>query len=80
MKQDSLIEQGKDYIMNTYNIFPIVIERGEGNYLFDLEGKKYLDFVSGIAVNSLGYMKQRTRRKFSHSTVQNYPLFKPLLE
>lgn len=52
---DKYIELGKEVIMNTYNTFPIVIERGEGCYIWDVEGKKYLDFVSGIAVNCLGY-------------------------
>lgn len=51
----SLIEDGKKYIMNTYNFLPLVIDRGEGVYLYDSEGNKYLDFVSGIAVNTLGY-------------------------
>ena len=49
------IELGKKVIMNTYNTFPLVLEKGEGCYVWDVEGKKYLDFVSGIAVNSLGY-------------------------
>ena len=44
-----------DVIMNTYSRFPICFERGEGMYLYDTEGKKYLDFVAGIAVNSLGH-------------------------
>ncbi|MFQ9798246.1 MAG: aminotransferase class III-fold pyridoxal phosphate-dependent enzyme [Clostridia bacterium] len=41
--------------MNTYGRFPYVFEKGDGVYLYDKEGKKYLDFVAGIAVNSLGY-------------------------
>jgi len=49
------IERGKKVIMNTYSQFPIVIEKGDGVYLWDSDGKKYLDFVAGIAVNALGY-------------------------
>jgi len=49
------IERGKKVIMNTYSQFPIVIEKGNGVYLWDSEGKKYLDFIAGIAVNALGY-------------------------
>ena len=45
--------------MNTYSRFPICFERGEGMYLYDIEGKKYLDFVAGIAVNSLGHANPR---------------------
>lgn len=50
-----LIEKGKNYFTNNYKQHPIVIDKGEGSYVFDKNGKKYLDFVSGIAVNSLGY-------------------------
>lgn len=50
-----LIEKGKQEFINNYKQFPIVFERGEGIHLIDIEGKKYLDFVSGIAVNALGY-------------------------
>jgi predicted acetylornithine/succinylornithine family transaminase len=49
------IERGSSVIMNTYNQFPIVIEKGNGVFLWDSEGNKYLDFVAGIAVNALGY-------------------------
>ena len=48
-------EQGKEVVMNTYNRFPIVLEKGDGMYVYDENGKKYLDFVAGIAVNSLGH-------------------------
>ncbi|MBY9020311.1 MAG: aspartate aminotransferase family protein [Candidatus Lokiarchaeota archaeon] len=49
------IERGTKVIMNTYSQFPIVLEKGDGVYLWDTDGKKYLDFVAGIAVNALGY-------------------------
>ncbi len=48
-------EQGAKTVMNTYNRFPIVLEKGDGMYVYDENGKKYLDFVAGIAVNSLGH-------------------------
>jgi predicted acetylornithine/succinylornithine family transaminase len=51
----STIEKAQHYITNTYGRFPIVFESGEGVYLKDENGKKYLDFVAGIAVNALGY-------------------------
>lgn len=43
------------YVAHTYGRTPIVLERGEGVYVYDLDGNKYLDFVSGIAVNALGH-------------------------
>lgn len=52
---NSMIEKGQQYIMGTYSQAPIVIEKGEGIFLTDNTGKKYIDMVSGIAVNSLGY-------------------------
>lgn len=42
-------------LIHTYNRFPVVFEKGEGVYLYDIEGKKYLDFTAGIAVCGLGY-------------------------
>lgn len=51
----SIIEKGKEYVMGTYSQFPIVIQEGNGIYVTDSEQKKYLDMVSGIAVNNLGY-------------------------
>ena len=48
-------ELGSETVMNTYNRFPIVLEKGDGMYVYDDNGKKYLDFVAGIAVNSLGH-------------------------
>lgn len=52
---DSMIQQAESVFMNTYKQLPIIIEKGEDNYLFDTEGNKYLDFVAGIATNALGY-------------------------
>ncbi len=49
------IELGQKYIMNSYNRFPITISHGEGVYIYDDTGKKYLDMCAGIAVNALGY-------------------------
>lgn len=49
------IEDAKKGLVHTYNRFPVVLEKGEGVYVYDAEGKKYLDFAAGIAVSSLGY-------------------------
>ena len=42
--QQEYIEQGEQYILKTYNRFPVVLEKGEGVYLYDADQKKYLDF------------------------------------
>jgi acetylornithine/N-succinyldiaminopimelate aminotransferase len=46
--QQEYIDQGEQYILKTYNRFPVVLEKGEGVYLYDADHKKYLDFDSLI--------------------------------
>lgn len=49
------IEDAEAALLHTYNRFQVVLDKGEGVYLYDMEGKKYLDFCAGIAVFALGY-------------------------
>ncbi len=56
---NNYIETAEEALLHTYNRYQIVLEKGEGVYLYDTEGKKYLDFAAGIAVCSLGYGHQR---------------------
>lgn len=49
------IDAAESALLHTYNRYQIVLEKGDGVYLYDNEGKKYLDFAAGIAVCSLGY-------------------------
>jgi acetylornithine/N-succinyldiaminopimelate aminotransferase len=49
------MNHAEESILHTYNRFPVMFDHGEGCYLYDTEGKKYLDFAAGIAVNALGY-------------------------
>lgn len=58
MEKTNMIETAEQHLLHTYNRYPIVLTRGEGVYLYDAEGKKYLDFAAGIAVQSLGYANQ----------------------
>ena len=51
----TVMDRGEEYLLKTYNRFPVVFERGEGVYLYDSNEKKYLDFGAGIAVFALGY-------------------------
>ena len=48
-------EMEQAYVVHTYSRAPFVLSHGQGAYLYDTEGKRYLDLVSGIAVNALGY-------------------------
>lgn len=49
------IKAGEENLLHVYNRFPIALERGEGMYVYDTEGKEYLDFAAGFAVTGLGY-------------------------
>lgn len=55
MNAQQIIEAEKKYLVQTYARPPFVLTRGEGVYVFDADGKKYLDTAAGIAVNALGY-------------------------
>ncbi|MGE4274328.1 MAG: acetylornithine transaminase [Desulfitobacterium sp.] len=52
---ETMIERGQGVIMNTYGRLPMAIVKGKGTMVWDTEGKQYLDFVTGLAVNSLGH-------------------------
>lgn len=55
MNSTKYIEDAEKALLHTYNRYGVVLESGKGVYLFDVEGKKYLDFAAGIAVCALGY-------------------------
>ncbi|MBP3889232.1 MAG: acetylornithine transaminase [Cellulosilyticum sp.] len=80
-----VIENGEQYVMRTYGRFPVVLDHGDGVYLYDENGKKYLDMYAGIAVNALGYNHpkltetlQEQVKKMLH--VSNYYYTKELVE
>lgn len=55
MKAQEIQERDRQYVANTYARFDLVLERGKGATLYDVQGKAYIDLGSGIGVNSLGY-------------------------
>ena len=55
MTNQELIQNHDQYVLNTYGRFPITISHGKGATLWDFEGKEYIDFASGIGVNSIGH-------------------------
>lgn len=55
MTYQELKNRENQYVMNTYNRFPIALDHGKGSTVWDVEGKKYIDMTSGIGVNCLGY-------------------------
>ena len=58
MTMKAMIEQAEQDLLHTYNRYQVVLDHGEGVYLYDTDGKKYLDFMSGIGVFALGYSNQ----------------------
>lgn len=55
MNKQDYIDQIEIELVHTYNRYQMVVDHGEGVYLYDTDGKEYLDFAAGIAVNALGY-------------------------
>lgn len=53
------IEEAEKALLHTYNRYQVVLDKGDGVYLYDIEGKKYLDFCAGIAVFALGYNNKK---------------------
>src|SRR6202162_4294439 len=56
---DQIADLEKRFLLPTYNRYPVAFERGKGVFLYDFEGKKYLDFVAGLGVNALGHAHPR---------------------
>ena len=56
---EHVAELERKYLLTTYNRYPVVLDRGKGVFLYDVDGKKYLDFVSGLGVNALGHAHPR---------------------
>ncbi|HTS34257.1 MAG TPA: aspartate aminotransferase family protein [Candidatus Solibacter sp.] len=56
---EKIAERERHFLLHTYNRYPIVLARGKGVFLFDIDGKRYLDFVSGLGVNALGHAHPR---------------------
>ena len=55
MNKQEYIEAAEQELLHTYNRFPVVFDHGDGMYLYDTDGKQYLDFAAGIAVSAFGY-------------------------
>ncbi len=64
MINNEIFDEEAKYIMNTYKRIPLLIVKGRGNRVYDAEGREYLDFVSGLAVNNLGHCNPRVTVAF----------------
>lgn len=59
MSSEQFIQEADRYLMQTYAHFPVVFTKGRGTRLYDAEGREYIDFVAGVAVNNLGHCHRR---------------------
>ena len=62
MDKEKIINRAENSLLHTYNRYQKVWDHGEGVYLYDTDGEKYLDFVAGIAVFALGYGNEKYNR------------------
>lgn len=53
--KETIIKEAEENVLHTYNRYQVVLDHGDGVYLYDTDGNKYLDFAAGIAVQALGY-------------------------
>ncbi len=70
MNSQQWIEKSDRYIMKTYGRYPIVPVKGEGCRLWDADGKEYLDFLGGVAVNNLGHCHPRVVKALQEQAAQ----------
>lgn len=66
MNKEKCIADAQESILHTYNRFPVVFDHGEGVYLYDTDGREYLDFAAGIAVQALGYHNREYCEALKH--------------
>ncbi len=67
-------------LMNTYNRFPSILDHGKGSLVWDIEGKVYLDFAAGIAVNVLGHSHPKLVCSLKKQAGAHDTLFKSVLD
>ena len=77
---EEVILRERQFLLQTYNRYPGRLERGKGVFLFDLEGKKYLDFVAGLGVNALGHAHPRIVKTIRDQAARADPPVQPLLQ
>lgn len=80
---ETMMSESEQYLLHTYNRYPVVLDHGNGVYLYDTNGKKYLDFAAGIAVCALGYGNQEFNESLKSQIdkilhVSNYFYTEPL--
>lgn len=70
MTNKDIAERGQKVIMNTYGRFPLAPVKGKGSYIWDADGKQYLDFIGGIAVCALGHCPDELQQVIRQQAAQ----------
>ena len=84
----TVIDLEKQYLLQNYARYPVVLERGKGCYVYDISGKRYLDLIAGIGVNALGHahprltkvIREQAGRLLHSSNLYYHPYTGPLAE
>ncbi len=87
-KLDARVLKADEFLLPTYKRAPFILTHGRGCYVFDADGKKYLDFLGGIAVNALGHahprivktIRREAARAIHFSNLYHHPFQGPLAE
>src|SRR6266567_9621102 len=62
----AVMDLEREYLLQNYSRYPLALRRGKGAYVYDLDGKRYLDFIAGIGVNALGHAHPRIVKLIRH--------------
>src|SRR3989442_7783739 len=73
-RMEQIIELETRYLLPTYSGYPVALEEGKGVFLYDFEGKKYLDFVAGLGVNALGHAHPRIVKTIREQAAKVIPI------
>src|SRR5258706_7905672 len=66
----AVMDLEREYLLQNYARYPLVLRRGKGTYVYDLAGKRYLDFIAGIGVNALGHAHPRISKVIRQQAAQ----------
>src|SRR5580765_5295336 len=66
----TVMDLEREYLLQNYGRYPLVLRRGKGPYVYDLDGKRYLDFIAGIGVNALGHAHPRIVKVIREQSAQ----------
>src|SRR5436853_6378903 len=70
MLTEELIQGAQKYLMDTYARYPLALARGQGTRVYDVEGREYLDFLAGVAVNVLGHCHQKVTQALQQQALR----------